>query len=77
VCAPVELSLVCFRLKAGDEATRALMEAVNGSGHAFLSHTVLGGRFVIRLAIGNYQTTAEDMRGTWAVIQEEAGRLAG
>lgn len=77
VCAPVELSLVCFRLKAGDEASRALMEAVNGSGHAFLSHTVLGGRFVIRLAIGNYQTTEEDMRGTWAKIQEEAGRLTG
>jgi len=77
VCAPVELSLVCFRLKAGDEASRALMEAVNASGHAFLSHTMLGGRFVIRLAIGNYQTTAEDMKGTWGKIQEEAGRIVG
>lgn len=77
LCAPVELSLVCFRLKVGDEASRALMEAVNASGHAFLSHTAIEGRFVIRLSIGNYQTTAEDMRGTWARIQSEADRLAG
>lgn len=69
LAAPVELSLVCFRLKAGDEASRALMDAINASGHAFLSHTVIDGRFLIRLAIGNYQTTREDLRETWARIQ--------
>jgi len=75
--APVELSLVCFRLKAGDEASRALMDAVNSSGHAFLSHTVIDGRFLIRLAIGNYQTTPEDMRGTWDLILKTAAAILG
>ena len=73
LCAPVELSLVCFRLKAGDDASRALMDAVNASGRAFLSHTVIDGRFLIRLAIGNYQTTRDDLRETWALIQKTAG----
>ncbi|MEP7366407.1 MAG: pyridoxal-dependent decarboxylase [Acidobacteriota bacterium] len=73
LAAPVELSLVCFRLKTGDEASRALMDAVNATGHAFLSHTVIDGRFLIRLAIGNYQTTRDDMSETWALIQKLAG----
>ncbi|MEZ5401808.1 MAG: aminotransferase class I/II-fold pyridoxal phosphate-dependent enzyme [Bryobacteraceae bacterium] len=68
VAAPVELSLVCFRHRGGDEAGRALMEAINGSGFAFLSHTVLDGRFVLRFAIGNHQTTREDVRAVWERI---------
>jgi aromatic-L-amino-acid decarboxylase len=72
LAAPVELSLVCFRLKSGDDASRSLMNAVNASGQAFLSHTVIDGRFLIRLAIGNYQTTRDDLRNTWAVIQSLA-----
>lgn len=72
LCAPVELSLVCFRLKDGDDASRALMDTVNASGHAFLSHTIIDGRFLIRLAVGNYQTTRDDLQETWALIQSLA-----
>jgi aromatic-L-amino-acid/L-tryptophan decarboxylase len=74
VCAPHPLSLVCFRLKAGDEANRRLLDAVNASGTAFLSHTVLHGKYVLRLAIGNIKTTQEDVELTWKALQEEAGR---
>jgi aromatic-L-amino-acid decarboxylase len=35
VCAPVNFSLVCFRLRAPDESNRALLEAINSSGLAF------------------------------------------
>ncbi len=61
IVAPVRFSLVCFRLKGDDETNRAMMEAINESGIAFLSHTVLNGRFVLRLAIGNVRTTWEDV----------------
>ena len=75
VCAPTPLGLICFRLRASDEANRRLMDDVNASGKAFLSHTVLDGRFVIRMAIGSIRTTREDLRRSWECIQEAASKL--
>jgi aromatic-L-amino-acid decarboxylase len=63
--APVPFSTVCFRLRprgwAGDDPrlnplNERLLEAVNATGEAFLSHAVLGGRYTLRLAIGNIRT---------------------
>jgi aromatic-L-amino-acid decarboxylase len=34
----------------------------------FLSHTRLGGRYAIRLAIGNARTTEADVRLAWEVL---------
>lgn len=75
LCAPVPLSLVCFRLVGGDESNRLLLDRINGSGVAFLSHTILNGRFVLRLAIGNLRTTREDLKIVWQHLQAEADRL--
>jgi aromatic-L-amino-acid decarboxylase len=72
LAAPVPLSLVCFRRKGSDEANRALMDRINASGVAFLSHTVLNGRFVLRMAIGNLRTTREDIELLWQRLQAEA-----
>ncbi len=69
VCAPHPFSLVCFRHKSSDETNRALLDKINASGHAFLSHTVLNGKFVLRLAIGNIHTTWNDILSTWERIQ--------
>lgn len=74
------LSLVCFRLRAGDEATKRLHERLNASGRMFLSHTVLptpvggSGRYTLRMAIGGVWTTEERVRAAWGWIAEEAGR---
>jgi len=35
----------------------------------FLSHTILNGRVVIRMAIGNLATTWEDVQEAWTAIQ--------
>ena len=72
VCAPRHFSLVCFRRDASDDENAALLERVNASGEAFLSHTRLGGRFVLRLAIGNGRTTEDDVRRVWDVLLREA-----
>jgi aromatic-L-amino-acid decarboxylase len=72
LCAPVLLSLVCFRLEASDDENEALLERVNASGEVFLSHTRLDGRYVLRLAIGNYGTTEDDVRLAWDVLRREA-----
>ncbi len=67
LCAPVLFSLVCFRYKGADDKNSELLDAVNKAGW-FLSHTVIGGRKVLRLAIGNHASTMDDVRGAWAAI---------
>jgi aromatic-L-amino-acid decarboxylase len=74
VCAPRPFSLVCFRRDGSDDENEALLERVNASGEAFLSHTRLGGRLVLRLAIGNAWTTEDDVRHTWELLRREAAR---
>ena len=70
VCAPRHFSLVCFRAVADDDVNRALLDAVNAGGQLFLSHCMLDGRCVLRLAIGQQSTTLEDVRLAWDVLRE-------
>jgi aromatic-L-amino-acid decarboxylase len=72
LCAPRHFSLVCFRRDGTDEENEALLERVNATGLAFLSHTRLDGRLVLRLAIGNAGTTEDDVRLAWDVLRREA-----
>jgi len=76
ISAPVNLSLVCFRHRSSDEANRQLLADINLSGKLFLSQTILHGQFVLRFAIGNHQTTEQDIRESWQLIQQCATKLA-
>jgi aromatic-L-amino-acid decarboxylase len=76
VLAPHPLSVVCFRYapagksEAELEAINArIMEAANASGEMFLSHTKIDGRFALRLAIGNLQTTRDDVAAAWDILR--------
>ena len=75
VVAPRHFSLVCFRLDASDEDNERLLERVNDSGEIFLSHARLDGRYVLRLAIGNFRTTEDDVTLAWNVLRREAAAL--
>jgi aromatic-L-amino-acid decarboxylase len=84
VAAPVHLSLVTYRFSPGwkgadeDAANHRIMDRVNGTGEAFLSHTVLDGRVVLRLSIGNLKTTSEHVSRTWTLLREAGeAELAG
>lgn len=78
--APVPMSVVCFRHRpAGltDEAdlTRhntRLLDRVNASGRVFLSHTMLGDRYTLRVAIGNLRTQATHVAEAWRLLREAA-----
>ncbi|MGZ8707274.1 MAG: pyridoxal phosphate-dependent decarboxylase family protein [Gaiellaceae bacterium] len=72
VCAPRRFSVVCFRREGGDEENEAIVGRVNRSGEAFLSHTRLNGRYVIRLAIGSERTTEDDVRRAWDALRGAA-----
>lgn len=73
--APVPLSLVCFRHRSSNDFNQRLLAAINSTGSAFLSHTVLNDKFVLRFAIGNFLTTEEDIRQSWALISRVAENL--
>ena len=78
--APVPFSTVCFRWNPGGDLSEedldirnaAIMDAVNRSGEAFLSHTRLAGRFAIRLSIGNLRTEERHVERTWELLRGAA-----
>ena len=74
--APVPFSVVCFRYLGTDQQNEELLAQINAESGCYLSHTVLRGRYVIRIAIGNLGTKREHIERLWEQIQQIAGRLA-
>lgn len=82
--APVPFSTICFRFKpevlkddeqAIDAFNEQVMNAVNQSGEAFLSHTKLHNQFTMRLAIGHIRTTEAHIKNTWDLLNKCAEEI--
>lgn len=79
--APVNLSLVCFRLNDGRKEedlnglNQEFLESLNQTGKVFLSHTNLRGKYVLRMAIGARMTDERHVREAWELIQEKSAEL--
>ena len=69
LAAPPVLNLVCFRLREGDEASRALLEKLNASGKMYLTHTVLDGKYALRLCVGQTHVEERHVREAWEEIR--------
>jgi len=67
VVAPHPFSTVCFRHARG--GNHELARRATETGECFVQATMLRGRDVIRLAIGNERTTEDDVRRTWEVLR--------
>jgi aromatic-L-amino-acid decarboxylase len=72
LAAPVPLNLVCFRHVDGDEAGARLLAAVNASGRAFLTHTRLDGRYVLRVSVGQTSTERRHVLALLDLLDELA-----
>jgi aromatic-L-amino-acid/L-tryptophan decarboxylase len=72
LAAPVPLNLVCFRHRDGDEASRQIAERLNRSGKLYLTHTVLGGRYTLRLCVAQTNTDVRHVEAAWREIQAAA-----
>jgi aromatic-L-amino-acid decarboxylase len=79
--APVPFSVVCFRLhpEGRDWTEDALagfnqeaMDRINAGGEIYLSHTKLGDRFSLRLAIGHLKTTERHVRRAFELLRDAA-----
>jgi aromatic-L-amino-acid decarboxylase len=80
--APVDFSLVCFRLnprnmseKQLNDLNRKLLESVNQTGRTLLTHTILKGKYVIRFCIAQRTTKEEHVKRIWKLITEKAENL--
>jgi glutamate/tyrosine decarboxylase-like PLP-dependent enzyme len=82
---PVGLSVVCFRYApprlAGDvprldALNKALVERIQADGRAFLTGTVLRGRFALRACVLHYGTTERDIDALVETVQETGALLA-
>jgi glutamate/tyrosine decarboxylase-like PLP-dependent enzyme len=78
------MSLACFRYAhpgASDaecEASNArILAAVNATGEVFLSHTKLGDRYVLRLAVGNVRTEQRHVARAWELLRAAAATAGG
>jgi aromatic-L-amino-acid decarboxylase len=72
--APPSLALVCLRVRGdGDDATRSVLERVNATRRFVLTHTVVNGRYLIRVAIGGLGTERRHVEALWAELQAAGG----
>ena len=74
--APVNTNLVCFRWNDGSRSekelnilNKKLLSRINESGSVYLTHTILSGRYTIRMAVGQRTTEKEDIARAWEVIK--------
>lgn len=79
LCAPVTMAVVCFRYEpegtdepVRDRMNEAVVAAVNATGRGYLTHTRLRGRVVLRVGIGNVQTTEEHVARVWDLVRTAA-----
>ncbi len=82
VVAPVELQTVCVRHvpvdadgsplegEALDAHTLGWVERINQSGAAFMSPSVLDGRWMVRVSIGVENTTRAHVEQLWQLLQD-------
>jgi aromatic-L-amino-acid decarboxylase len=64
------LSLFTFALTAGDDPTARLLDRINDDGRIYLTQTRHKGRLVIRVQVGSFDCTAEDVAMIATVIRE-------
>jgi aromatic-L-amino-acid decarboxylase len=69
---PPPLNLVCFRYRGGDDKNQALLDALNGSGKLYLTHTRLQGRLTLRFCVGQTHTELPHVQSAWRYIQDAA-----
>ena len=67
------LSLFTFALDAGDAATEALLAKINNDGRIYLTQTKAQGRYVIRVQVGQFDCTEQDVEIIALVVAELTG----
>ena len=64
------LSLFSFRCPGDDAAQQILVDAINNDGRIYLTQGAFRGRKVIRVQVGQFETTREDVMMVSKVVEE-------
>lgn len=83
IVVPRWFALVCFRLNPFSWASpgytellnRKLLEWVNSTGRVYMTHTIVGGIYVLRFAVGTTLTTEHHVAAAWKLIKEGADAI--
>lgn len=79
--APVRFGLVCFRLNDGrdlgtlNKLNKELLDRLNATGKVYLSPTVLNGKFILRMVIGQRTTAERHVRAAWDLVRSISAEL--
>ena len=73
--APTVFGLVSFAHVDGDDATRAVLEAITEDGGLHVLPSVVDGRVFIRVSIGQSYTTEKHVDALWGLIDGYGGTL--
>lgn len=71
--APIPFALVCFRACPNDvddldALNERIMNEINASGEAYLSHTKLDGNFTLRLSVGSIRVEERHLHKVWKTL---------
>lgn len=74
--APVNFALICFRAypknaQDFDALNEKIMNEINASGEAYLSHTKLNGKFTLRLSVGSIRVEERHLQKVWRLLNEK------
>ncbi|KAM0053762.1 putative carboxy-lyase [Helianthus debilis subsp. tardiflorus] len=82
VVVPRNFATVCFKVLAPNGSnedskrlTQTLLDSLNASGLVYMTHAVIEGVYVIRVAIGATLTEEKHVRMLWDMVQEHATHL--
>ncbi len=77
--APVTFNLLCFRYQPAsvpperwNDLNQAMLSWIQQQGRYYLSHTMLRGKYAIRLVAGNAQQQESDVQGAWNEVLQAA-----
>ena len=65
--------MVCFRHVDGNRATKELADAINASGSAYVTPSVINDVSYIRVSIGSTWTEQRHVEDLWRLIDANAG----
>lgn len=82
IVAPVKFALICLRyapksktLKQQNDLNKKIIEKINNEGSSYLTHTILNGKYTIRVVCSHSYIEEKHLQKTWLLIKKYSEEL--